>query len=120
MARHEKLSSLKPLCAPLFTPTKEDKDVYKDDKLFQDDTTEDNVGEGMAYYCVNTTERRGHSLSTGESPRPDTSGMTVAKAQEVIQEWRVLHKEHTDKMQREHRRLYLDQMHPLKMNTLEC
>jgi hypothetical protein len=62
MARHKKLSSLKPICAPLFTPTKEDEDVYKDDELFQDDTTEDNVEEDMAYYCVNTTGRGGRSL----------------------------------------------------------
>jgi hypothetical protein len=34
MARHEKLSSLKPVCAPLFTPTKKDEDVYKEDELF--------------------------------------------------------------------------------------
>jgi hypothetical protein len=48
MARHAKLSSLKPVCALLFTPTKEDEDVYKDNELFQDDTAEDNVEEDMA------------------------------------------------------------------------
>jgi hypothetical protein len=106
MARHEEFSSLKPVCDPLFTPTKEDGDVYKDDELCQDDTTEDNVEEDMTYYHVNTTGRQGHSLSTGGSPRPDNSGMTTAKAQEVIKEWRVLCKAHTDKMQREHRRIF--------------
>jgi hypothetical protein len=32
--------------------------------------------------------------------------MTAAKAQEAIKEWRVLHKAHVDKMQREHRMLF--------------
>jgi hypothetical protein len=84
MARHEKLSSLKPVCVPFITPTKEDEDEYKEDKLFQDDTTEEILEEDMAYYRVNTTGRRGHFLSTGGPPRPDTSGMTTAEAQEVI------------------------------------
>jgi hypothetical protein len=53
MARHEILSSLKPVCVSLINPTKEDEDDYKDDKLFQDDTAEDNLEEDMAYYCVN-------------------------------------------------------------------
>jgi hypothetical protein len=106
MARHEKLSSLKPVCSPLFTPIKEDEDVYDEDELFKDDTTEDNVEEDMVYYRVNTTGRWGRSLLTGGPPRPDTSGMTTAKAQEVIKEWRVLRKAHTDKMQREHRMLF--------------
>jgi hypothetical protein len=57
MERHEKMSSLKPLCAPLFTPTKDDEDVYENDELFQDDSAEDNVEEDMAYYRVNTTGR---------------------------------------------------------------
>ncbi len=39
--------------------------VYKDDELFQDDTAEDNAEEDMEYYCVNSTGRRGHSLSSG-------------------------------------------------------
>jgi hypothetical protein len=39
-------------------------------------------------------------------PRPDTAGMSAAKAQEAIKEWRVLRKAHTDKMQREHRMLF--------------
>jgi hypothetical protein len=82
-----------------------DEDVYKDNKLFQDDTAEDNAEEEMAYFCVNTTGRRGHSLSTGGPWRLDTSGMTTSKAQEVMKEWRVLRKAHTDKMQREHRTL---------------
>ncbi len=106
MAKHEKLSSLKPGCAPLFTPTKEDEDVYEDDELFQDNTTENNVDEDMAYYPVNTTGRQGCSLSTGGPLRPDTSGMTTAKAQEVIKECGVLRKAHTDKMQREQRMLF--------------
>ncbi len=62
--RHEILSSLKPVCAPLFTPTKDDEDVYEDNELFQDDTTEDNAMEDMVYYHVITTGRWGHSLSS--------------------------------------------------------
>jgi hypothetical protein len=60
----------------------------------------------MEYYCANSKGRWGRSLSSGGSPRPDTSGMSAAKAQEAIKEWRVLHKAHTDKMQREHRTLF--------------
>ncbi len=81
-------------------------DVYKDNELFQDDTTEDSGKEDMKYYRVNSTGRQGRSLSSGGPPRPDTSGMTAAKAQEAIKEWRVLCKAHTDKMQREHRTLF--------------
>jgi hypothetical protein len=89
-----------------FAAKSTDEDVYKDDKLFQDDTAEDNAEDDMAYYRVNTTGRRGRSLSTGGPPRPDTSGTTTAEAQEVIKELRVLHKAHTDKKQREHRTLF--------------
>ncbi len=74
--------------------------------MFQDDTPEDNAEEDTEYYCVNSTGRRGHSLSSGGPPRPDTYGMKKAKAQEAIKEWRVLRKAHTDKMQREHRALF--------------
>jgi hypothetical protein len=81
-------------------------DVYKDNELFQDDTTEDNAEEDMAYYRVNTTGRQGHSLATGGPPRPDTSVMTAVEAQDAIKEWRVLRKAHTNKMQREHRLLF--------------
>jgi hypothetical protein len=81
-------------------------DVYKDDELFQDDNAEENAEEDMKYYCVNSTGRRGRSLSSGGPPRPDTAGMSEAKAQEAIKEWRVLRKAHTDKMQREHRTLF--------------
>ena len=81
-------------------------DVYEDDELFQDDTAEDNLEEDMEYYRVNSTGRRGHSLSSGGSPRPDTSGMSAAKAQIATKEWRVLCKAHTDKMQREQRTLF--------------
>ena len=72
----------------------------------QDDIAEENAEEDMEYYCVNSTGRRGRSLSSGGPPRPDTSGMNAAKAQEAIKEWRVLRKAHTDKMQREHRMLF--------------
>ena len=58
--------------------------VYEDDELFQDDTPEDNVEEDMEYYSVNSTGRRGRSLSSGGPPRSDTSGTSVAKAQEAI------------------------------------
>ncbi len=61
-------------------------DVYVDNELFQDDTTEDNAEEDMAYYCVNTTVRRGHSLATGGPPRPDTSGMTAVETKEATKE----------------------------------
>ncbi len=80
--------------------------VYEVDELFQDDTTEDNAEEDMEYFRVNSTGRRGRSLSSGGTPRPDTSGMSAAKAQEAIKVWRVLRKSHTDKMQREHRTLF--------------
>jgi hypothetical protein len=80
------LKKPKHCCSSRILP-KEDEDVYKDDKLFQDDTADNNVEEGMAYYCVNTTGRRGRSLSISGLPRPDTSGMTTAKAQEVIKQW---------------------------------
>ncbi len=59
-------------------------DVYKDNELFQDDTAEENTEEDMEYYCVNSTGRRGCSLSSGGLPRPDTAGMSAAKAQEAI------------------------------------
>ncbi len=75
--------------------------VYKDNELFQDDTAEDNVEKDMEYYRVNSTGQRGHSLSSGGPPRPDTSGMSAAKAQLAIKEWRVLRKAHMDKTQRE-------------------
>ncbi len=81
-------------------------DVYEDNVVFQDDTAEENVEEDMEYYCVNSTGRQGCSLSSGRPPRPDTAGMSEAKAQEAIKEWRVLHNAHTDKMQREHRTLF--------------
>jgi hypothetical protein len=80
--------------------------VYKDNELFQDDTAEDNAKEDMEYYHVNSTGRRGRSLSSGGPPRPDTSGMSVVKAQEAMKVWRVLRKAHTDKMQRECRTLF--------------
>jgi hypothetical protein len=60
----------------------------------------------MEYYPVNSTGTWGGSLSSCGLPRPDTSGMSVAKAQEAIKEWRVLQKAHTNKMQREHRTLF--------------
>jgi hypothetical protein len=64
------------------------------------------VEEDIEYYHVNSTGRWGRSLSSGGPPRPDTAGMSAAKAQEAIKEWRVLRKAHTDKMQREHRMLF--------------
>ncbi len=80
--------------------------VYEEDELFQDDTAEDNLEEDMMYYCVNSTGRRGRSLSSGGPPRTDTYGMSAAEAQIAIKEWRVLRKAHTDKMQREQRTLF--------------
>jgi hypothetical protein len=61
-------------------------DVYKDDELFQDDTAEKNAEEDMEYYRVNSTGRRGRSLSSGGPPRPDTAGLSAANAQEAIKE----------------------------------
>ncbi len=84
--------------------------VYEDDELFQDDTPEDNVEEDMEYHHVNSKGRWGCSLSSGGPPRPDTSGMSAAKAQKAIKEWRVLCKANTDKMQREHRMLFGSKM----------
>ncbi len=81
-------------------------DVYKDDELFQDDTAEDNAEEGMEYYCVISTGRWVCSLTSDGPPRPDTSGMSAAKAQIAIKEWRVLRKAHMDKTQREQRTLF--------------
>jgi hypothetical protein len=40
-------------------------DVCEDNKLFQDDTAEDNAEEDMEYYRVNSPGRRGHSHSSG-------------------------------------------------------
>jgi hypothetical protein len=80
--------------------------VYEDNELFQDDTPEDNVEDDMEFYRINSTGRREHSLSSDGPPRPDTSRMGAAEAQEAIKEWRVLPKAHTDKMQKEHRTLY--------------
>ncbi len=60
----------------------------------------------MEYYRVNSTGRQGCSLSSGGPPRPDTSIISAAKAQEAIKEWRVLRKAHMDKMQKEHRTLF--------------
>ncbi len=74
--------------------------------MFRDETPEDNADEDIEYYRVNSKGRWGHSLSSGEPLRPDTSGMTAANAQEAIKEWRVLRKAHMDKMQREHRTLF--------------
>ena len=74
--------------------------------MFQDDTAEDTAEEDMEYYCVNSTGRWGHSLSSGGPPRPDTAGMSAAEAQEAIKEWRVLRKAYTDKVQREQRMLF--------------
>ncbi len=74
--------------------------------MFQDDAAEDNAKEDMEYYPVNSTGRQGCSLSSGEPPRPDTSGMNAAKAHEAIKVWRVLRKAHMDKMQRECRPLF--------------
>jgi hypothetical protein len=81
-------------------------DVCKDDELFQNDTAEKNVEEDMENYRVNSTGRRGCSLSSGEPQRPDTSGMSAAEAQIAIKEWRVLYKAHRDKMQMEQRMLF--------------
>ncbi len=74
--------------------------------MFQDDTAEDNAEEDMEYYHFNSIGRRGHSLSSGGPPRPDSSGMSAAQAQEAIKEWRVVCKVHTDKTQRKQRTLF--------------
>ncbi len=81
-------------------------DVYEDNVLFQDDTLEENAKDDLEYYCVVSTGRWGHSLSSGGPPRPDTSGMSAAEADETIKEWRVLRKAYTDKVQREQRMLF--------------
>jgi hypothetical protein len=80
--------------------------VYEDNELFQDDTLEDNAKDELEYYHLESTGRWGHSLLSGGPPRPDTSGMSAAKAMEAIKEWRVLCKAYTDKVQREQRTLF--------------
>ena len=105
IARQEKSPSLKSICVPLSTPTKEDKDDdYYNDELFQDDQ-EDNLEEDMTYYQVCNTGEKGCPLSAGGVPKPDTSGMTQAKAKVSISQRRVQHKAHTDKMEREWRKM---------------
>ncbi len=91
--------------------------VYKDDELLQDDTAEDNAEEDMEYYCVNSTGRRGRSLSSGGLPRPDTSGMSAAEAQEAIRCGGFSAK-HTRTRCKESTGCYLVQMPPQKLNTL--
>jgi hypothetical protein len=81
-------------------------EVYEDNELFQDDTPEDNAKDDLEYYHVESTGRRGRSLSSGGPPRPDTSGMSAAEADETIKEWRVLRKAYIDKVQREQRMLF--------------
>ncbi len=80
--------------------------VYEDNELFQDDTLEDNAKDDLEYYRVESTGKRGCSLLSGGPPRPDTSGISAAKADETIKEWRVLCKAYTDKVQREQRMLF--------------
>ncbi len=80
--------------------------VYEDDVLFKDDTPEDNAEDDLEYYRVASTGRRGRSLSSGGPPRPDTSGISAAKADKTFMEWRVLRKAYTDKVQREQRMLF--------------
>ncbi len=91
-------------------------DVYKDNKLFQDDTPEDNAEEDMEYDCVNRTGRRGCSLSSGGPPRLDTSGMSAAKAQELRNGG--FFAKHTWTRSKRSTGCYLVQMPPLKLNTL--
>ena len=55
---------------------------------------------------MESTGRRGRSLLSGGPPRLDTSGMSAAKADETIKEWRDLRKAYTDKVQREQRMLF--------------
>jgi hypothetical protein len=81
-------------------------DVYEDDVLFQDDIPEDNAEDDLEYYHVASTGRGERSLSSGGPPRLDTSGMSAAKADETIKEWRALCKAYTDKVQREQRMLF--------------
>ncbi len=81
-------------------------DVYEDNELCQDDTPGDNAEDDLEYYCVESTGRWGRSLSSGGPPRPDTSGMSAAKADKTIKEWRVQRKSCTDKVQRQQRMLF--------------
>jgi hypothetical protein len=91
--------------------------VYKDNELFQDDTPEENAEEDMEYYCVNNTGRRGHSLSSGGPLRPDTSGMSAAKAEETIRSGGFSTK-HTRTRCKGSTGHSLVQLPPLKLNTL--
>jgi hypothetical protein len=90
--------------------------VYEDDELFQDDTPEDNVEEDMEYYRVYSTGRWGRSLSSGGPPRPDTSGMSAAKAQQLRSGG--FSAKHTRTRCKGSTGRYLVQMPPLKLNTL--
>ena len=105
IARQEKSSSLKPICVPLSTPTKEGvDDDYHNDELFRDDP-EDNLEEDMTYYGVCNTGKRGCPLSAGGVPKSDTSGMTQAKAKVAISQWRAQRKVHTEKTEWERRKM---------------
>jgi hypothetical protein len=91
--------------------------VYEDNELFQDDTAEDNAEDDMEYYRVNSTGRRGRFLSSGGPPRPDTSGMSAAKAQIAIKSGGFSTK-HTQTRRKGSKGCYWVQMPPWKLNTL--
>ncbi len=91
--------------------------VYKDDKLFLDDTAEENAEEDMEYYRGDSTGRRGRSLSSGGPPRSDTAGMSAADAQEAIKGGGFSMK-HTRTRCKGSTGRYLVPMPPWKLNTL--
>jgi hypothetical protein len=59
----------------------------------------------MTCYQVCNTWKRGQPLSADGVPKPDTSGMTEAKAKVAISQWRVQRNAYTDKKEREHRKM---------------
>ncbi len=78
------------------TPTKEVTGAQYDDELFEDDVKE----EDLSYYCSSFQGKRGHKLSEGGQPKPDTTNMTTAESDMALAEWRIIQKAHTDKKQR--------------------
>ncbi len=68
------------------TPTKEVTEAQYEDKLFQDDVEE----EDLSYYGSSTQGKRGHKLSAGGPPKPDTTNMTAAESDMALAEWRII------------------------------
>jgi hypothetical protein len=68
------------------TPTKEVTGAQYDHELFEDDVEE----KDLSYYCSSTQGKRGHTLSEGGPPKPDTTNMTAAESDMALAEWRII------------------------------